>query len=260
MPTVFEVTLIALAAGCATGIGALPVLFTTRISHRNYDAAVGLAAGIMFGAAVFALIIPGLELGGISEVVGGFILGGVALLGVNRVLPHVHLGFLGPRAHGTRDTSGIQSAENWRQAVLIAGAITIHNIPEGLAIGIAFASGLDAVGIALAVAIAIQNVPDGFAMAIPASRAGLSDWKTVLYTTLSGGVPEPLAAAVGFALVVVVTGVFPAAAGFAAGTMIAVVFREMIPSSHGHGYADLATLTFLAGFGVMLVVDTVLAV
>ncbi|MCL9813099.1 ZIP family metal transporter [Natranaeroarchaeum aerophilus] len=260
MVSVLEVSLIALAAGAATGIGALPILVTDRISHRTYDGAVGMAAGIMFGAAVFALIVPGLEFGGIGEVLGGFVVGGVALLAINRTLPHVHLRFRGPESHGTDDTTGLEDAENWRQAVLIAGSITIHNIPEGLAIGIAFASGLDTVGIALAIAIAVQNVPDGFAMAVPADRAGLSKGKTILYTTLSGAVPEPIAAALGFALVAIVSGLFPAAAGFAAGTMIAVVFREMIPSSHGHGFADLATLTFLTGFGVMLVVDTVLAV
>ncbi len=260
MVSLLEVTLIALAAGAATGLGALPILITGRISHRTYDGAVGMAAGIMFGAAVFALIVPGLELGGIGEVLGGFLVGGVALLGINRVLPHVHLYFRGPVAHGTDDDITLQNVENWRQAVLIAGSITIHNIPEGLAIGIAFASGFDAVGVALAIAIGVQNIPDGFAMAVPADRAGLSKSKTILYTTLSGAVPEPIAAALGFGLVTVISGLFPAAAGFAAGTMVAVVFREMIPSSHGHGYADLATLTFLTGFGVMLVVDVALAV
>ncbi len=138
--------------------------------------------------------------------------------------------------------------------------MTIHNVPEGLAVGIAFASGETGLGIAIATAIAVQNVPDGFAMAVPAVRAGLSKPKTILYTTLSGGIPEPLAAAVGFTLVGFVTGLFPLAAGFAAGAMIAVVFRELVPSSHGHGYADTATATFIAGFALMLVVDTVLAV
>jgi len=260
MVTVFEVGLIALGAGAATGLGAIPVLFTYRISHRAYDGAMGLAAGIMFGAAVFALIVPGLELGSVWEVLGGMIVGGVTLLAVNRLLPHVHLFFRGPETEGTTDPTTVRSVENWRQAVLIAGAITIHNIPEGLAVGIAFASGLDSVGFALAVAIAVQNVPDGFAMAVPADRAGLSKIKTIVFTTLSGAVPEPIAAAVGFGLVAMVSGIFPAAAGFAAGTMFAVVFREMIPSSHGHGYADLATVSFLGGFGVMLVVDVALAV
>ena len=277
---------IAFLAGAATGLGALPVLVTDRVSHRLYDAALGLAAGIMFGAAVFALVVPGLEFGSLWEVVVGVLLGGLFLLVANRLVPHVHLliadeaGRTYPAAAPAETTleagdatlefaadgddvetaDGDDLVENRRQALLIGSAITIHNVPEGLAIGIAFAGGLEGVGIALAIAIAIQNVPDGFAMAVPASRTGLSKARTVLYTTLSGAVPEPIAAAFGFALVVVVTGLFPLAAGFAAGTMIAVIFREMIPASHGHGYADIATLTFVVGFVVMIIVDVGLAV
>ena len=277
---------IAFLAGAATGLGALPVLVTDRVSHRLYDAALGLAAGIMFGAAVFALVVPGLEFGSLWEVVVGVLLGGLFLLVANRLVPHVHLliadeaGRTYPAAAPAETTleagdatlefaadgddvetaDGDDLVENRRQALLIGSAITIHNVPEGLAIGIAFAGGLEGVGIALAIAIAIQNVPDGFAMAVPASRTGLSNAKTILYTTLSGAVPEPIAAALGFALVSLVTGLFPLAAGFAAGTMIAVIFREMIPASHGHGYADAATLTFVIGFVVMVIVDVGLAV
>ncbi|ELY48770.1 ZIP family metal transporter [Natronolimnohabitans innermongolicus] len=312
MVSLAEVVVIAGLAGAATGLGALPVFVTDRISHRFYDAAVGLAAGIMFGAAVFALVVPGLEVGSLSEVVAGVLLGAVFLLVANRLVPHVHLliseeveadgqtypetaaeetveadeitlesgstrasepdesdvgGGTGADSEGSNGSEGGKGSddsddptENRRRALLVGSAITIHNVPEGLAIGIAFAGGLEGVGIALAIAIAIQNVPDGFAMAVPASRTGLSNAKTVLYTTLSGAVPEPIAAAAGFALVAVVTGIFPLAAGFAAGTMIAVIFRELIPASHGHGYADIATLTFVVGFTVMLVVDVGLAV
>ncbi len=286
--------MIATLAGAATGIGALPVYVTERISHRFYDAALGLAAGIMFGAAVFALVVPGLEFGSLWEVVAGVLLGSVFLLVANRLIPHIHLLITG-EANGTyppisgseveleakpksppgegksdggatdgtdaRDEDAVPAPDDdLRQAILVGSAITIHNVPEGLAIGIAFAGGLEGVGIALAIAIAVQNVPDGFAMAIPASRTGLSKPKTILYTMLSGAVPEPAAAAIGFALVSVVTGLFPLAAGFAAGTMLAVIFREMIPASHGHGYADEATLTFVVGFVVMVVVDVGLAV
>ncbi|MXV63696.1 ZIP family metal transporter [Natronorubrum sp. JWXQ-INN-674] len=285
MTSLGDVVVIAALAGAATGLGALPIFVTDRISHRFYDAALGLAGGIMFGAAVFALVVPGLEIGSLWEVVVGILLGGVFLLAANRLVPHVHL-LISEEANRTYpDAESAESTlepdettvgsdrvgdgasgdseertENRRQAILIGSAITIHNVPEGLAIGIAFAGGLEGVGIALAVAIGIQNVPDGFAMAIPASRTGLSNAKTLLYTTLSGAVPEPIAAALGFGLVAVVTGLFPLAAGFAAGTMIAVIFREMIPASHGHGYADIATLTFVIGFVVMVIVDVGLAV
>ena len=289
MVSLAEVLLVATVAGCATGLGALPTLVTDRVSHRIYDGALGLAAGIMVGAAVFALVVPGLEFGTPLEVVAGVVLGGAFLLVANALLPHLHLRFRGEHVEGTaavdesvgdlppleerlaaediyeHDRDGATDSEDTREddlrrAALVGSAVTIHNVPEGLAVGIAFASGEAGLGFAIATAIAVQNVPDGFAMAVPATRAGISRPKTILYTTLSGGVPEPIAAAVGFSLVSLVTGLFPVAAGFAAGAMIAVVFRELVPSSHGHGYADTATATFIAGFAIMLLVDTTLAV
>lgn len=262
MVTVVDVTIIAALAGAATGIGALPALFSERISHRTYDGALGLAAGIMVGAAVFALLVPGLELGSLGAVGGGFLLGGAFLLAANWLIPHAHLLFGGVDEEILSESEplDLDGDDAMRRAILIGSSITIHNVPEGLAIGIAFASGFEEIGIALAVAIAIQNVPDGFAMAVPASQTGLSKIKTVAYTTLSGAIPEPIAAAAGFTLVTVVTGIFPAAAGFAAGAMMAVVFRELIPASHGHGYADIATITFIVGFAIMLGVDVGLAV
>lgn len=256
MVSLAEVVFISGLAGCATGIGAFPSLITDRISHRTYDGALGFAAGVMSGAAVFALILPGLELGSLLEVGGGIVTGSVFLLGANALLPHLHLQFAGEHREGL----SVSEEDGLRRALLIGATITIHNVPEGLAVGIAFASGEEAIGLALAFAIAIQNVPDGFAMAVPAVAAGVSKPKTVLYTTLSGGLPEPVAAAAGFGLVALVTGLFPAAAGFAAGAMVAVVFRELIPASHGHGYEDFATVTFVGGFVTMMVVDVALAV
>lgn len=165
-------------AGLATGLGAVPTMFGARVCHRVYDAALGLAAGIMVSASVFGLVIPGLELGTLGQVMLG---------------------------------------------VFVGGAITLHNAPEGLAMGIAFASGLDEVALLLAVVIGLQNVPDGFAFAVPVSQAGVSTAKGVAYTTLSGVVPQVAAALVGFALVGIAEGVFPVAAGFAAGAMLVVV-------------------------------------
>ncbi|GAB3669123.1 ZIP family metal transporter [Halopiger thermotolerans] len=277
MSSLEEVLVVATIAGCTTGIGALPLLLTDRISHRVYDGSLGLASGIMIGAAVFALVLPGLELGSPLEVVAGVVAGGGFLLASNALLPHIHVHFTGERVEGTAvsDPAGdlptlaerVETGptddglgDDLRRAALVGGSITIHNVPEGLAVGIAFASGEAALGLAIATAIAVQNVPDGFAMAVPAVRAGVSGPRTLLYTTLSGGVPEPIAAAVGFLLVALVADLFPVAAGFAAGAMIAVVFRELVPSSHGHGYADTATAAFVVGFALMLIVDTVLAV
>lgn len=256
MPSLLDVVIVAGIAGCATGLGALPIFVTEHISHRIYDSAIGLAAGIMVGASIFALILPGLELGSLWEVGTGIVLGGLFLLGTNTVLPHLHLEYAGQRPEGRT----VDEEEGLRRALLVGISVTIHNVPEGLAVGIAFASGEETVAIALAVAIAVQNIPDGFAIAVPAVAAGISRPKTTLYTTLSGGVPEPLAAALGFGLVLVITGLFPAAAGFAAGAMMAVVFLELIPASHGHGYETAATMTFILGFVLMMIIDITLAV
>jgi ZIP family zinc transporter len=273
MATLDDVVLVALLAGSATGLGALPILVTSRISHRAYDSALGFAAGIMFGAAVFTLVVPGLELGSMTEVLAGLAVGGVFLLAANRLVPHIHLLFGRERGEGKGQEATSIDAEaavdvptepnvddKVRKAVLVGSAITIHNIPEGLAVGIAFASGQEGIGFAIAAAIAVQNVPDGFAMAVPANQAGVSKAKTILFTTLSGGVPEPVAAIVGFLLVEFVVDAFPLAAGVAAGAMMAVIFREMIPESHAHGHADAATLTFIAGFAVMTFIDTTFTV
>lgn len=273
MSTLGEVVVVALLAGSATGIGALPVLVASRISHKAYDSALGFAAGIMFGAAVFTLVLPGLELGSMREVLAGLGIGGLFLLAANRLVPHIHMLFGRERGEGRgTDATPIDAEaivdvpkdpdvdDKIRKAILVGSAITIHNIPEGLAVGIAFASGQEGIGLAIASAIAVQNVPDGFAMAVPADQAGVSKLKTVSYTTLSGGVPEPVAAVVGFLLVEYVVDAFPLAAGVAAGAMMAVIFREMIPESHAHGYADASTLTFIAGFAVMTFIDTTFTV
>lgn len=247
------------AAGAATGLGALPVLWRTSFSHRTYDAALGLASGIMIGASVFGLILPGMEEGTLAAVMLGVFIGGFALLVANRLLPHVHAVYLGWLGHrGEADT--IDEASPWRRAILVGAAIALHNAPEGLAMGVAFASGLEEVAVVLAVIIALQNVPDGFAFAVPLGTTPTGRLSILVLTTLSGLVPQVAAAVFGFTVVSVAAGLFPVAAGFAAGAMIAVVFRELVPMSHGHGYADEATAAFLIGFSLIVVVDTVLVV
>ncbi len=263
------------AAGLATGLGALPVFFKTRVTHRTYDAALGLAAGIMVAASVFGLILPGMEEGGLGTVSVGVFLGGFVLLAGNRAIPHLHARYRGWRAEGgaTRadalsmgfDGTGSlnEDAERdsrFRRALLIGGAITLHNGPEGLAMGVAFASGLEEVALLLAVVIGLQNVPDGFAFAVPMGETGMSNGRVLLYTALSGVVPQVTAATFGYLVVSVATGLFPLAAGFAAGAMLAVVFRELIPTSHGHGHADAATAAFLVGFVLLVVVDELLVI
>ena len=296
-------------AGLATGLGALPVFFRSRVTHRVYDAALGLAAGLMVAASVFGLIIPGLEEGTLSAVMTGVFLGGIVLLGGNYAIPHLHAQYREwlPEGGATDDdvdsmsTSGTDSGMTaddpvpgsgavaagetgyaasefttadeeataaadaarevtLRKALLIGGAITLHNAPEGLAIGVAFASGLEEVALLLAVVIGLQNVPDGFAFAVPMADTGMSNGRVLWYTMLSGVVPQVVASVFGYSLVSVAAGLFPVSSGFAAGAMLAVVFRELIPSSHGHGHADAATGAFLVGFVLLVVVDAVVVV
>jgi len=252
--------LVTTVAGLVTGLGAVPTMFGARVSHRAYDAALGLAGGIMVAASVFGLILPGMEQGTLWEVMVGVFVGGFGLLVGNRIIPHFHAEYRARRGHGGVDGEDPGIDDRVRRAVLIGGAITLHNAPEGLAMGIAFASGLEEVAFVLAVVIGLQNVPDGFAFAVPVSQSGVSAPRVLLYTTLSGAVPQVLASVFGFGLVAVAQGVFPVAAGFAAGAMLAVVLREMVPSSHGHGYADAATAAFLVGFVLLVVVDAVVTV
>lgn len=259
MPDVWTMLLVASVAGAITGLGALPVFFRLDISHRVYDAGLGLAAGIMVSASVFGLIIPGAEEGTLGMVVVGIGLGGAALLVGNRLMPHVHARYRGFRPHGGA-TPDANSESALRRALLIGGAIVLHNAPEGLALGIAFASGLSEVAYLIAIVIAIQNIPDGFAFAVPFGDTDVSRGRLLVYTTLSGLLPEAAAALFGFALVALATGIFPIAAGFAAGAMLAVVFREMVPSSHGHGHADAATIAFLAGFVLLFGLEALLTV
>ncbi|QKY15649.1 ZIP family metal transporter [Halorubrum sp. CBA1229] len=304
LPTVVAVTGI---AGLATGLGALPVFVRARVTHRAYDAALGLAAGLMVAASVFGLILPGMEAGTLAAVTTGVLVGGAALLGGNYAIPHLHAQYREwlPEGGATSDdvaamptgderrgmtaddppgaatdaagggestaTAGETTATTveadetarevtLRKALLIGGAITLHNAPEGLAIGVAFASGFEEVALLLAVVIGLQNVPDGFAFAVPMADTGMSNLRVLWYTTLSGLIPQVVAAVFGFSLVGLAAGLFPVSAGFAAGAMLAVVFRELIPSSHGHGHADAATGAFLLGFVLLVVVDAVVVV
>jgi ZIP family zinc transporter len=252
--------MVSTVAGLMTGLGAIPTILGARVSHRVYDTALGLAGGIMVAASVFGLIIPGTEQGSLWEVMVGVFIGGFGLLVGNRIIPHLHGEYRQWRGHGGADDRETMIDDRVRRAVLIGGAITLHNAPEGLAMGIAFASGLEEVAFVLAVVIGLQNIPDGFAFAVPVSQSGVSVPKVFLYTTLSGTVPQVLAAVFGFGLVAVAEGIFPVAAGFAAGAMIAVVLREMVPESHGHGYADASTAAFLVGFVLLVVVDALVSV
>ena len=236
-------SLASLAAGLATGVGALPILFTRNVSDRLLDVMLGFSAGIMLAATFFSLLAPAVELGGIWVAVLGILLGAVTLHLLDRFIPHFHpaLGAEGPASRLSRV---------W----LFALAITIHNFPEGLAVGVSFGSGDIAAGLVVATAIGLQNLPEGLAVALPLRREGYSRRRSLWYGTLTGLV-EPVGGILGAALVSVFHPVLPWALAFAGGAMIFVVSDELIPESHRKGFEREATFGLIAGFVVMMILD-----
>lgn len=246
-----------------TALGAALVFLVPQFNKKILDSALGFAAGIMISASYFSLLKPSIEItvseGGIKWLppVVGFILGGFVLYIFDRIIPHLHLGL--PES----EKEGIKT--NLNRSFLLVLAITLHNIPEGLAIGVAFgALGADlqsaslAGAISLAIGIGIQNFPEGAAVSIPLKREGFSKWKSFYYGQLSG-VVEPISAVVGAAMVLLVKPILPYALSFAAGAMIFVVVEELIPESQIEKNSDIATLATLFGFAVMMFLDVSLS-
>jgi len=236
-----------LAAGLATGAGAIPVLFTRRISDRFLDVMLGFSAGVMLAATSFSLIVPAIDLSGPWVAVFGVILGALVLHLVDRFIPHFHplLGAEGP-------PSGLSKV--W----LFVLAITIHNFPEGLAVGVSFGVGDVGAGLIIALAIGLQNMPEGLAVALPLLREGYSRGKALWYGTLTGLV-EPVGGLLGAALVSIFQPVLPWGLAFAAGAMLFVISDEMIPESHRKGFEREATFGLIAGFVIMMLLDCLFA-
>lgn len=248
-----------------TALGAALVFFTTDVSNKILDAMMGFAAGVMIAASFWSLLVPSIDMAahqGMIEwlpAVIGFLSGGVFLRICDQYLPHLHLGFPMKEAEGV--------STSWRRATLLVLAITLHNIPEGLAVGVLFgaaASGVDPSGsatilgaISLALGIGIQNFPEGTAVSMPLRREGVSVGKSFWYGQLSG-IVEPISAVIGAAAVLMVQPILPYALAFAAGAMIYVVIEELIPESQLHGNTDLATLGTMVGFSVMMILDVAL--
>ncbi|NLV30237.1 MAG: ZIP family metal transporter [Acidobacteria bacterium] len=246
-----------------TALGASVVFFFKTINRKVLDSMLGFAAGVMIAASFWSLLAPAIEMaeetnGSLSWVpaVVGFLLGGVFLRLVDRVLPHLHPGM------DLDEAEGIPTS--WRRSVLLVLAITLHNIPEGLAVGVAFgaaAYGLSSATIAAAVVLAlgigIQNFPEGMAVAVPLRREGLSRGKCFLYGQLSG-IVEPIAGVAGAAAVLVMRPILPYALSFAAGAMMFVVIEELIPESQAEKNTDIATLGAMLGFAVMMTLDVAL--
>ena len=234
-----------LAAGAATAIGGLWLLVMPRPSELLLDVLLGFTAGVMLAATVFSLLVPALDLGGLAEVLAGFAAGGLILLGLDAVVPHVHPRF----AEGGR-----MEDREARRAVLLLSALTIHNIPEGLAVGVAFAAGGSELGVPIALAIGIQNIPEGFAAGAPLFAGGASR-RTAAWVAAATGVVEPPAALVAFAAFELVNGLLPLGLAFAAGAMLYVIVDELVPESHARGHERPASVALLAGFALMLALD-----
>jgi ZIP family zinc transporter len=236
-----------LAAGLATGAGALPVVFTKHISDRLLDALLGFSAGVMLAATCFSLIVPALDLTCPLIVAAGIALGALTLHLVDRFVPHFH------------PASGPEGLPSKLPKVwLFVVAITIHNFPEGLAVGMSFGTGDIAAGFAVALAIGLQNMPEGLAVALPLMREGYSRKKSVWYATLTGLV-EPLGGLLGLVLVSAFLPMLPWGLAFAAGAMLFVVSDEMIPESHKKGFEREATFGLIAGFVLMMFLDCLFA-
>ncbi len=245
-----------------TALGSGLVFFFKTLNRQVLDAMLGFAAGVMIAASFWSLLAPAIEMAEGTGVPAwlpatvGFLLGGAFLWGVDKVLPHLHLGL--PR----NEAEGIPTS--WRRSVLLVLAITMHNIPEGLAVGVAFgaaAAGLSTATVAsataLALGIGLQNFPEGAAVSIPLRREGVSRLKSFWYGQLSGLV-EPVAGVIGAALVLLIQPILPYALAFAAGAMIYVVVEELIPESQMHSITDVATIGAMLGFATMMTLDVAL--
>ncbi len=242
-----------------TALGAGLVFFFKSINRKILDSMLGFAAGVMIAASFWSLLAPAIQM---SEESGnlpwlapliGFLAGGVFLKIADSLIPHLHLGMPLEKAEGVKTS--------WKRSILLVTAITLHNIPEGLAVGVAFGavaadipSATLAGAAALALGIGIQNFPEGAAVSIPLRREGLSRFKSFWYGQLSGLV-EPVAGIVGAAAVLVMRPLLPYALSFAAGAMIYVVVEELIPEAQSSGNSDFATMGTMLGFAVMMLLD-----
>ena len=245
-----------------TAAGAAVVFAVREMNRKSLDAMLGFAAGVMIAASYWSLLAPAIEMSEGKSLphwippLVGFLAGVIFLHLVDRVLPHLHMDM------PTNQAEGISTS--WRRTTLLVLAITLHNIPEGLAVGVAFGavaaelpSATLAGAIALAIGIGIQNFPEGTAVSMPLRREGISRGKAFWYGQLSG-VVEPMAGVVGAALVIWAEPVLPYALAFAAGAMIFVVIEELVPESQTGGHSHAATLGTMLGFAVMMTLDVAL--
>ncbi len=255
---VFLGILSCLLAGLATNIGTLPTIFSKKISNKILDISLGTAAGVMLAATSFSLIIPAIESGGGGAkgallTVIGILFGSIFLDVVDRFLPNSNL-----LINSMDDSQNEERIARLRRAKLFILAITIHNFPEGLAVGVGFGDGNIANGISLAIAIGLQNIPEGLAVVLPLLREGIAKWKAYL-VVLATGLVEPIGGLIGVFIIQVARPIMPLCLAFAAGAMLFVICNEIIPETQNNEkYAKLATHALIVGFVVMMFLDNVL--
>lgn len=245
--------LASILAGLATGIGALPALFFKTISKDLFNSMLGAAAGVMLAATAFSLLVPGIDFGnqiwpgkGLYIVSLGMIIGALFLHYADQQLPHIRF-----------DSVVDSELDSLKKIWLFIIAITIHNFPEGMSVGVSFGSGEMKNGIILATAIALQNIPEGLAVALPLLGLGYNKWKAVGIATATGLV-EPVGGLLGITMVTVFSPVLPIAMGFAAGAMLFVISEEIIPETHSNGRSRIATFALMIGFIIMMALDNIL--
>ncbi|MGH7799172.1 MAG: ZIP family metal transporter [Thermodesulfobacteriota bacterium] len=242
-----------------TALGAATVFMAKDVSKKILDGMLGFSGGVMIAASFWSLLAPAIEMSEGKDVptwfpaVTGFLIGVIFLWGADKILPHLHLGFSIEEAEGIKTT--------WQRSILLVLAITLHNIPEGLAVGVAFgavvsgfSSATLSAAIALAIGIGIQNFPEGLAVSVPLRHEGMSRLKSFWYGQLSA-IVEPIAGVIGAVAVIVVQPILPYALSFAAGAMIFVVIEELIPECQRNGNTDLPTMGAMIGFALMMVLD-----
>lgn len=242
-----------------TAAGASLVFFFKGMNRALFDGMLGFTGGVMIAASFWSLLAPAIEMSegdGFQKAMPaavGFSLGALFLYGLDKLVPHLHINFDRNKAEGP-DT-------NWRRTTLLVLAITLHNIPEGLAIGVLFggvAAGIEGASVgaavALAIGIGIQNFPEGIAVSMPLRRQGVSRFKSFWYGQLSA-IVEPVAGVVGALAVMQIEPILPYALAFAAGAMIYVVVEEVVPETQQDRYTDVASLGLIGGFVVMMLLD-----
>ncbi|PJA09581.1 MAG: ZIP family metal transporter [Flavobacteriales bacterium CG_4_10_14_0_2_um_filter_32_8] len=245
-----------------TAIGASFVFFFKTMNRAIFDGMLGFTGGVMVAASFWSLLAPAIDMSGgegfikVMPAALGFLGGALFLYSLDKVMPHLHINFKETEKEGVKT--------DWHRSTLLVMAITLHNIPEGLAIGVLFggvAAGFDGAtlggAIALAIGIGIQNFPEGIAVSMPLRRQGLSRWKSFNYGQLSA-IVEPFAAVLGAWAVMSFQPILPYALAFAAGAMIYVVVEEVIPETQRDKFTDIAVLGFIGGFIVMMVLDVAL--